>query len=132
MNVIAMRGKIQKAIDKMPTEIALNRYILRSDGMGGFIRSQYPTEVAIFNALLDNSSHSISSLSKSTSDPATTVYGKTNKLYAVYSDNFEILVDDFFEIAGTKYIIKNAVDILNLNIYYECDLEDTKKVVATR
>ena len=122
INVVAIRNKIQQAIDKMPTVINLKRYSKVSDGMGGFAKASIPTNVATFNALLDNSSHGI--ITTQLTDSAVLNIEKTNKLYVVYDTNFIVLKDDFFIVNNIRYIIKNAVNILNMNIYYECDLED--------
>lgn len=132
INVISIRGKIAQAINKMPTEINLCRYTKIPDGMNGYINSDVAEEVAWFNALLDNSKHSLNIGDTSIVDAATVSIARDSKLYVVYDDSFDILKDDFFIVENVKYTIKNAPNILNMNIYYECDLasEDIIRGVA--
>lgn len=123
MNVELMKSKIAQAIEKMPTEINLKRYAKSSDGMGGYTKSKSPISVApTFNALLDNSVHNPPTII--INESSTIEQSQTAKLYVVYDKSFSILEGDFFIIGHTKYTVKKAVNILNLNIYYECDLGD--------
>lgn len=128
INVISIRSKITQAISKMPTEINLYRYVKVSDGMGGFITSKEPIFIAKFDALLDNSQHSITLGDTRVSDAAVIVIGRTTKLYAVWNALYEIKKKDIFTVAGIDYEINNPVNILNMNIYYECDLESVDKL----
>ena len=121
MNKNAIRLKVQQAINKMPTNIDLKRYPKTSDGMGGYIIGDTPINVKTFNALLDNSKHSV--FVPTMTEGGTVTTNRSYRLYAVYDPEFTILKGDFFIANGTTYTIKTPVNILNLDIYWECDLE---------
>mgnify|MGYP000855201381 FL=1 len=121
LNANAIRVKVQQAINKMPSSVALQRFTKTSDGMGGYTVSDTPDTVATFNGLLDNSKHS--ALIPTLVEAGTIIAQRSYKLYAVYDSAFDIQVDDFFTVKGITYTVKNAVNILNLDIYWECDLE---------
>lgn len=123
INAVSIRSKIAQAIKAMPTIILLKRYTYTPDGLGGHTRSTQPVDVATFNGLLDNSSHSIVIGDTKISDAAIIAIGRAVKLYAVWNEDFTINKEDFFVVKNIKYTINNAVNILNIDIYYECDLE---------
>ena len=123
MNTASIRQKIIQAIVKMPTSIELKRYEKTPDGIGGYTVAEEPSDVHTFDGLLDNSKHSY--LLPVIAEGGTVDRKRTFVLIAPYYPEFTILKDDYFEVAGTTYTIKNPVNILNLNIYWECDLEVT-------
>lgn len=121
MNIARIKAQVAKAIEKMPTHIILMRYEKTPDGMGGYTKAEEPSQVATFDAVLDNSKHSF--ILPTMSEAGTVARQRTPKLIVVYDNSFTLLQDDEFEVAGITYKINNPVDILNLNIYWECDLE---------
>jgi len=121
MNIERIKAQVAKAIEKMPTTIELMRYTKTSDGMGGFILSDLPVKVATFNGVLDNSGHGF--ISPQVAEAGTVTRQRTPKLIVVYGDDFIMLRNDEFIVAGTTYKVNNPANILNLNIYWECDLE---------
>lgn len=120
MNINSIKQKITQAIAKMPTTIALYRNIKVTDGMGGYTLGT-PTLIKTVNGLLDNSKHNF--VSPTIVDAGTVKRERTNTLIVVYDASFAVLKDDFFAVGGVTYKINNAVNILNLNIYWDCDLE---------
>ena len=121
MNAGSIRQKIAQAIKKMPTVIALYRNVKVDDGMGGYTMSDTPILIATAEGLLDNSKHSF--ISPVIVDAGRVTSKKTHTLILVYDSTFTVLKDDFFTVNGTPYKINNVENILNLNIYWDCDLE---------
>jgi hypothetical protein len=124
MNVLSIRQKITQAIRKMPTTVVLKRYVKVDDGMGGYTLSNTATTIATFDGLLDNSKHGF--ISANISDSGTVARERAFSLILVYDPTFTILPDDFFEVSNVTYKINNPANILNLNIYWECNLEVVK------
>jgi len=121
MNTARIKAQVAKAIAKMPTHIILMRYEKTPDGMGGYIKAEEPTQVADFEAVLDNSKHSF--IAPAIADAGTVARQRTPSLIAIYDPSFTIQQDDEFTVGGITYKVNNPVNILNLDIYWECDLE---------
>ena len=121
MNVNSIKQKVAKAISKVPTTIALYRNLYMSDGMGGYTVLEEPTLVTTQNGLLDNSKNGF--ILPTLLDSGTIRRQTTNTLILVYDASFTVLKDDFFTVNGIKYKVNNADNILNLNIYWDCNLE---------
>lgn len=121
MNKAKIKQDVQRAIDKMPTSIELYRFEKISDGAGGYTLSTEPTLIGTFNAILDNSNNSF--ISPQAGDGGTVVSKRSYKLIAVYDPNIDLQRHDFFTVNGLTYKINNPVNILNLDIYWEVDLE---------
>ena len=121
MNINSIKQKVAKAISKVPTTIALYRNVKISDGMGGYTLSDTPTLIATVSGLFDNSKHNF--ITPAVIDAGKVIRERTNTLILVYDASFTVLKDDFFTLNNKKYKINNAENILNLNIYWECNLE---------
>lgn len=120
MNIISMRQKVAKAIKKAPTIVTLKRdlYIVKD---GEKTLSDKPKIVAEnIEGLLDNSNHS--RLNITIKELGTLRQDDKPKFYTVYKEGLIIRDGDYFELNGDIYKVTNAVNILNLNIYWELDL----------
>lgn len=120
MNIISMRQKVAKAIKKAPTIVTLKRdlYIIKD---GEKTLSDEPKIVAEnIEGLLDNSNHS--RLNITIKELGTLRQDDKPKFYTVYKEGLIIRDGDYFELNGDIYKVTNAVNILNLNIYWELDL----------
>jgi len=121
MNVNSIKQKVAKAILTAPTEVVLYRNVKVTDGMGGYTLSATPTLVTTQNGLLDNSKNGF--VLPAIIESGTVKRQTTNTLILVCDSSFTVLKDDYFTANGVKYKINNADNILNLNIYWDCDLE---------
>lgn len=120
MNIISIRQKVAKAIKKAPTIVTIMRdvYIVSGDEK---TLSDTPKIVAEnIEGLLDNSTHS--KLDITIKELGTLRQDDKPKFYTVYKEGLIIRDGDYFELNGDIYKVTNAVNILNLNIYWELDL----------
>lgn len=121
MNTDRIKAQIKKAIAKMPTSIKLMRYTKIDDGAGGYTLATEPIEVKTFDALLDNSKQS--SYNFLLADGGTVTRNKSPKLILVHDETFVVMTDDYFVVGGTTYKVVNPVNILHMDVYWECELE---------
>lgn len=121
MNVVAIRQKVKKAISNAPKTIQVYRNSKQDDGAGGYILLPEPILVTECDGVLNNSSSNGININVSTGGVVNTEKGIT--FITVYEDGVRFKKDDFFTIDGTKYVIKNAKNILEMNIYWELELE---------
>ena len=120
MNIISMRQKVAKAIKKAPTIVTIMRdlYIVKD---GEKTLSDTPKIVAEnVEGLLDNSTHE--KLAITIKELGTLRQDDDPKFYTVYKEGVIFRDGDYFVLNGDTYKITNAVNILNLNIYWELDL----------
>lgn len=120
MNIISMRQKVAKAIKKAPTIVTIMRdvYIVSGDEK---TLSDTPKIVAEnVEGLLDNSTHE--KLAITIKELGTLRQDDDPKFYTVYKEGVIFRDGDYFELNGDIYKVTNAVNILNLNIYWELDL----------
>lgn len=121
MNIVSIRQKVIKAIQKAPKTIQVFRTEKVDDGAGGYIESTVPTLVAECDGILNNSSNSSININVSAGGMVSTTGGIT--FITVYQEGTEFRTGDFFTLDGIKYVIKNPVNILHLNIYWEIQVE---------
>lgn len=121
LNPTRIKSKILKAIQQAPIYFDLYRYPLVDNGIGGKSRASEPILVqSNVMGLLDNSSHSgIQHLAKAFGVKS---QSEGTTLYVVYDDAYNFIEGDMFTLHGDKYIITEAVDILDLHIYWELEL----------
>lgn len=123
MNVVSIRQKVSRAIAKAPTTIELYRAESLDDGAGGMYTGEGKLYATV-EGLLDNSSHS--GLSIQVNNGGKTTRGTTYsapKFYTIHQADIVFKIGDYFIIDNVRYTITNAVNILNLDIYWELDTE---------
>lgn len=122
MNVNSIRQKVASAIKKAPIEIVVYRPNKVDDGCGGyFIPQDEPsTVVAQIQGILDNSSQG--NITQHSNPGGVTVITQAPKFITIWQEGIIFKKGDFFILDGIKYEIFNAVNILNLNIYWQLSL----------
>lgn len=121
MNIVSIRQKVKKAISKAPITVQVKRLEKVDDGAGGYLLSKEPTLVTECEGVLNNSSSGGININVSSGGIVNKSTGVT--FLTVYEEGVEFKKGDFFTIGSQKYIIQNPVNILNLNIYWEIQLE---------
>ena len=122
LNVLSIRRKVDKAIRTAPCIVDIYRDTFVDNGVGG--KKKVPATKPLYKevvGLLDNSGHSSLSIIVGNNGAQ---YNKDNGCvyYVAYVDGVEFKQGDYFKISSTKYTITNAVDILNLHIYWELNI----------
>lgn len=120
MNVVSIRQKVNKAISKAPRTVKVYRQGKVDDGAGGYINSA-PILVTECDGILNNSSSGSININVSSGGMVNTSKGVT--FITVYEEGVEFKKGDYFILDGIKYKIENPVNILQLNIYWELNLE---------
>lgn len=120
LNVVSIRQKVAKAIAKAPTEVDVKRYVKQDDGVGGYILATEPVSVTTCVGLLNNSGQ----LKEAVSTGGLVSIASGGTFTTIYEDGIQFKKGDFFITKGKKYTVLQAVNILELNIYWELKLEE--------
>lgn len=125
MNIVSIRQKVERAISKAPLTITLMRAYKVDDGCGGYFtpENKPEVEVATIQGILDNSQSGVSGVASTTAPGGIVTYSKSPKFITIWKEGLEIKKGDYFTLDGIKYTITNPVNILNMNIYWELNLE---------
>lgn len=127
MNVTSIRQKVAQAISKAPLKVTVYRENKVSDGCGGYMISEDNPilRVCQVEGILDNSSKG--QLTGNPNPAGRLHYSKAPVFLTVWKSGTKFSRGDYFEIDGNKYEVQNAVNVLNLNIYWQLDLMVTVK-----
>ena len=123
LNIERIRKQVKKAIEVAPFVVNMKRQLYEDDGFGG----RTPGEVVdAFSGicLFDNSGDGPFSLVQSDGGREKEQSGPY--LIVVYETPNQILEEDFFEYAGSRYEVIKVTNVLALNIYYQVRLMETK------
>lgn len=125
MNIVSIRQKVERAINKAPLTITLMRDFKVDDGCGGYIIPEVrpDAKVATIQGILDNSSSGVSGVSSTPSPGGIVTKSNSPKFITIWQEELEIKRGDYFTLDGVKYTVTNPVNILNMNIYWELSLE---------
>ena len=123
LNIERIRKQVKKAIEVAPFNVQMKRQVYEHDGYGG----KKPLDVVdAFSGicLFDNSGDGPFSLVQSDGGREKEQSGPY--LIVVYETPNQILEEDFFEYAGSRYEVIKVTNVLALNIYYQVRLMETK------
>lgn len=122
MNVTSIRQKVAQAISKAPLSITVYRENKQPDGCGGYIISQENPVIRVgkVEGILDNSSSG--SINTSANEGGKVPYSKAPQFITIWKPNLKFLRGDYFDLDGTRYVIDNPVNVLNMNIYWQLSL----------
>lgn len=120
MNIISMRQKVSKAIKKAPTIVTIMRDVYIVNGEDKTLSDTPKIVAENVEGLLDNSTHE--KLAITIKELGTLRQDDNPKFYTVYKEGVIFRDGDYFVLNEDTYRITNAVNILNLNIYWELDL----------
>lgn len=125
MNIVSIRQKVERAISKAPLTITLMRPYKVDDGCGGYFTPEIrpEAEVATIQGILDNSQSGVSGVSSTPTPGGVVTSSKSPKFITIWKEELEIKRGDYFTLDGVKYTVTNPVNILNMNIYWELNLE---------
>lgn len=120
MNINMIRKKVERVIEECPTEVTVLYDEYKDDEYGGVELVQEGVEKFTIIGVYDNVSRSLSTIE---SDGGIVPVISNLKFYTLYEEDKQFKVGDYFYIKDEKFTIKNAIDILNLNICWQLDLE---------
>lgn len=123
MNITSIRQKVAQAISKAPLSVTFYRENKQPDGCGGYIVSQENPVIRVgkVDGILDNSSSR--DVSASSNDGGKVPYSKAPQFITIWKPNVKFLRGDYFDLDGTRYVIDNPVNVLNMNIYWQLTLK---------
>lgn len=119
INKERIKKQIQRAISNLPTNIELKRVEEIDLGYDSYEKQEIT--VATFQSFVDNGGSKLDTRVGTQGD-----FGKINRiksisLIAIYDENFEIRIGDYFYLQGLKHRI--AYPKNQYGIYWECDVE---------
>ena len=120
MNINMIRKKVERVIKECPTEVTVLYDKYKDDKYGGVELVQEGVEKFTIIGVYDNVSRSLSTIE---SDGGIVPVIGNLKFYTLYEEDKQFKVGDYFYIKDEKFTIKNAINILNLNICWQLDLE---------
>ena len=120
MNINMIRKKVERVIKECPTEVTVLYDKYKDDKYGGVELVQEGVEKFTTIGVYDNVSRSLSTIE---SDGGIVPVISNLKFYTLYEEDKQFKVGDYFYIKDEKFTIKNAINILNLNICWQLDLE---------
>ena len=122
INVALMRQKIKSAISKAPIKVDFIRVPVTQDEVGGQVEGEPIYVAKQVEGLLDNGHHN--ALNVITTDGGTSKTNKYPLFYTVFEEGAIFKAGDYFLFKGKKFVVSNAVNILELDIYWEMNIEE--------
>lgn len=122
MNVTSIRQKVAQAISKAPLSITVFRENKIPDGCGGYIICEENPVIRVgkVEGILDNSSSR--DVSGGSNKGGKVPYSKAPQFITIWKPNLRFIRGDYFDLDGTRYVVDNPVNVLNMNIYWQLSL----------